>query len=122
YLETGQTAEPYGVHPTGYLSYGRDCRMYAIIVREKRKPPAGVVPTDAEKLELFGGILAYAGTYTIEGDKVSPTASIFYGTRAGLAHRRQDQHGGGQRGTSGFSLDALRRSAGRFIEGATHDI
>jgi len=70
----------------------------------------------------LGGILAYAGTYTIEGDKLSPTASIFHGTRAGLAHRRQDQHGGGQQGTSGFSLDALRRSAGRFTEGATHDI
>src|SRR5437764_15185320 len=88
YLETGQTAEPYGVHPTGYLSYGRDCRMYAIIVREKRKPPAGAVPTDAEKLELFGGILAYAGTYTIEGDKGGPTPSILYGTTDGLAQRR----------------------------------
>ena len=95
---------------------------YAIIGRENCKSPAGAAPTDAEKLELFGGILAYAGTYTIEGDKLSPSASIFHGTRAGLAHRRQDQHGGGQRGTSGFSLDALRRSAGRFIEGATHDI
>jgi lipocalin-like protein len=65
YLETGQTTEPYGTHPTGYLSYGPDCRMYAIIVQENRKPPAAVVPTDAEKIELFGGVLAYAGTYTI---------------------------------------------------------
>ena len=71
YLETGQTVESYGAHPTGYLSYGADCRMYAIIVRENRKPPAGVVPTDVEKIELFGGVLAYAGTYTIDGDKVS---------------------------------------------------
>ena len=71
YLETGQTVESYGAHPTGYLSYGRDCRMYAIIVRENRKPPVGVIPTDAEKIELFGGVLAYAGTYTIDGDKVS---------------------------------------------------
>jgi hypothetical protein len=71
YLETGQTAEPYGAHPTGYLSYGPDCRMYAIIVQENRKPPAAVVPTDAEKIELFSGVLAYAGTYTIDGDKVS---------------------------------------------------
>jgi len=45
--------------------------MYAIIVRENRKPPAGVVPTDAEEIELFDGVLAYAGTYTIDGDKVS---------------------------------------------------
>jgi len=70
-IETGQTTGPYGAHPTGYLSYGSDCRMYAIIVREARKPPAGLVATDAEKIELFGGLLAYAGTYTINGDKVS---------------------------------------------------
>ena len=71
YLETGETAEAYGPHPTGYLSYGSDCRMYAIIVGENRKPPAGVVPTDAEKIDLFNGVLAYAGTYTIEGGKIT---------------------------------------------------
>jgi Lipocalin-like domain len=76
YLETGQTAEPYGAHPTGYLSYGPDCRMYAIIVRENRKGPAGILPTDAEKIELFGGLLAYAGTYTIDRDKVSHQVDI----------------------------------------------
>ena len=71
YLDTGQKVQPYGAHPTGYLSYGPDCRMYAIIVGEDRKLPVGAVPTDAEKIELFGGVLAYAGTYTIDGDKVS---------------------------------------------------
>jgi hypothetical protein len=71
YLDTGVTSESYGAHPVGYLSYGPDCRMYAIIAQENRKPPAGVVPTDAEKIELFGGFIAYAGTYTIDGDRVS---------------------------------------------------
>ena len=28
-LETHQKTQPYGVHPTGYLSYGPDCPMYA---------------------------------------------------------------------------------------------
>jgi hypothetical protein len=69
YEDTGQKVEPFGAHPEGYLSYGLDGRMYAIVVREGRKPPAGV-PTDAEKLELFAGMAAYAGTYTIEGDTV----------------------------------------------------
>jgi len=31
----------------------------------------GVIPTDAEKIELFNGMSAYTGAYTIEGDKVS---------------------------------------------------
>jgi lipocalin-like protein len=70
YPDTGQTNEPFGAHPSGYLSYGADCRVYAIVAGEGRKPPVGDVPTDAEKVELFGGMGAYAGTYTIEGDKV----------------------------------------------------
>jgi hypothetical protein len=71
YVDSGETVEPYGAHPQGYLSYGSDCRMYAIIVDEHRKPPAVAAPTDAEKSALFDGVLAYAGTYSIDGDKVS---------------------------------------------------
>jgi hypothetical protein len=63
--------EPFGAHPRGYLSYGADRRMYGIVAGEGRKPPAGAGPTDAEKIELFDKMGAYAGTYTIEGDKVS---------------------------------------------------
>lgn len=70
-IETGETTEPYGAHPIGYLSYGPDCRMYAIIARQNRKPPAAVVATDPERIELFAGVAAYAGTYTIKGDQVS---------------------------------------------------
>jgi hypothetical protein len=71
YQDTGQKVEPFGAHPSGYLNYGSDCRMYAIIAHENRKPPMGTVPTDAEKIALFSGVLAYAGTYTVDGDKVT---------------------------------------------------
>jgi len=71
YLDTGETTEPFGAHPSGYLSYGPDCRMYAILAEQKRKPPAAIVPTDAEKIELFAGFVAYAGTYTIDGNTVT---------------------------------------------------
>ena len=70
-LETHEKTQPYGMHPTGYLSYGPDCRMHAIIVRDNRKAPAALVATDAESIELYRGLLAYAGTYMINGDKVS---------------------------------------------------
>jgi len=70
YQDTHQAMEPFGAHPIGYLSYGADCRMYAILVAEGRRRPAGDVPTDAEKIELFDGMGSYAGTYTVEGDKV----------------------------------------------------
>ena len=70
YQDTGEQVEPYGAHPSGYLNYGPDRRMYVIIAGEGRKTPIGVVPTGAETIELFNGMAAYAGTYTIEGDQV----------------------------------------------------
>jgi len=70
-LQTGRKTYLFGEHPSGYLSYGPDCRMYAILIKDNRKPPTALVPTDAEKVELFGGMIAYAGAYTTDGDKVS---------------------------------------------------
>src|SRR5262245_43109286 len=70
YPDTHETAEPFGAHPSGYLSYGADCRMFAIVVGDGRRPPARAAPTDAEKIELFSAMGAYAGTYSVKGDKV----------------------------------------------------
>ena len=75
-LETHQQTAMFGSHPGGYLHYGTDCRMYAILAREGREPPAAAVATDAESIELFRGFVAYAGTYTIDGDKVSHHVDI----------------------------------------------
>jgi hypothetical protein len=70
-VETGIRTQPYGAHPNGYLSYARDCRMYALILKEGRRAPASVVATDAERIELFNGLVTYAGTYAVEGDKIT---------------------------------------------------
>jgi hypothetical protein len=69
--ETGETTAPYGLYPTGFLSYTSDCRMYEIIVLEHRTAPAAIVPTDPEKIALFDGLLTYSGTYTIDGGSVT---------------------------------------------------
>jgi hypothetical protein len=69
--ETGEITAPYGLYPTGFLSYTSDCRVSAIIVREHRTAPVAVIPTDAEKVALFDGLMAYSGTYTIDGSTVS---------------------------------------------------
>lgn len=66
-LETGQKQNLLGVHPSGYLSYGADCRMSAVLVKESRARPAATVPTDAESVELYRGMIAYAGSYSIDG-------------------------------------------------------
>jgi hypothetical protein len=70
-LATGQKTDLFGAHPSGYLSYGPDCRMYAILIKEGRKGPAELFPTDAERVDLYDGFVSYAGTYSIEGDRVS---------------------------------------------------
>lgn len=70
-LATGQKTDLFGAHPSGFLSYGPDSRMYAILLEEGRTVPADLVPTDAERIALYNGLCAYAGTWSIEGDKVS---------------------------------------------------
>lgn len=69
-VATGERVDALGADPVGYLSYGEDGRMSAIVVRRDRQPPADAVPTDDEKLRLFDGMLAYAGTFTVLEDKV----------------------------------------------------
>ena len=70
-LATSQKSSLLGLHPSGFLSYGSNCRMSAILVKDGRNPPATFVPTDAERVDLYNGFIAYAGTYSIEGNIVS---------------------------------------------------
>jgi hypothetical protein len=45
--------------------------MFAVLVGDNRTKPAGAVPTDDEKAKLFATLIAYSGTYVLEGDKVT---------------------------------------------------
>jgi len=76
YIDTHQVIHPYGEHAEGYLNYAPNCRMSAIIVSGDRKPPAGDVPNEAEKVQLFSTVLAYAGTYTVEDGRISHHVDI----------------------------------------------
>jgi hypothetical protein len=70
-LETGQKHNLLGVHPSGYLSYGADCRMSALLVKESREGPAALIATDPESIELYRGMIAYAGSYAIDGYRIT---------------------------------------------------
>jgi hypothetical protein len=70
-VATGEKTDLFGAHPDGYLSYGPDGRMSAILLKEGRTAPHTLIPTEAERVDLYSGLIAYAGTYSIEGDKVS---------------------------------------------------
>lgn len=67
---TGERYNQLGEHPTGYLGYSRDGRMYAIFVAGDRIKPSEEIPTDAERVTLHKTMIAYAGTYTVGEGKV----------------------------------------------------
>ena len=69
-LDTGESAPLWGAHPTGTLIYTADGRMSALVLAESRKAPAAAMPTEAEALSLFKSMVAYAGRYTIQSDRV----------------------------------------------------
>ncbi len=52
----------------GFLNYGSDGRVFAIRVDSDRKKPVGALATATEAEALFRSMVAYSGTYSIEGD------------------------------------------------------
>ena len=71
-VATGATTRTFGMSPSGFLSYSRDGRMNAILVKDIRPRPADMAQATAEeRLELFNTMGAYAGTFTINGDTVT---------------------------------------------------
>jgi hypothetical protein len=68
---TGQKSDALGPNPIGWINYGRDGRMMVVVVRSDRKAPAALVPTDPERVALYSSMLAYAGTYTVDAEKVT---------------------------------------------------
>ncbi len=70
-IATGERQNEFGEKPGGYISYQPDGRMFAVLVGDNRTKPVGVVPTDEEKAKLFGTLIAYSGTYVLDGDKIT---------------------------------------------------
>lgn len=61
---------PYGARPMGLLTYSGDGRVTAVISFDGRKPLPFGGGTLEEQAEAFKTFLAYAGRYTLSGDKV----------------------------------------------------
>ena len=81
---TGERYNQLGEHPEGYLGYAVDGRMYAILVAGERVKPHEQAPTDEEALKLYRSMIAYAGTYMVEGNKIIHHVDISWnGARAG---------------------------------------
>jgi len=69
-LASGERHHIYGEHPDGYISYSADGRMYGIGTSDGRVIQRNENPADADVIYLYNTLFAYAGTYTVEGDKV----------------------------------------------------
>jgi Lipocalin-like domain len=69
----GQVTLPMGSDPIGYLLYSRDGHFSVTISRARRPPfPAADVLGGAmeDKARAVEGFVAYAGSYTFQGDRV----------------------------------------------------
>src|SRR5579863_1073874 len=69
---TGEKIEnPYGDGPTGFLTYTDEGRISSVISYGGRKPLPMNGGKIEEQAEAFKTFLAYAGQYTLSGDKVT---------------------------------------------------
>lgn len=76
-VATGETIDVFGRSPSGFLSYSRDGRMNAILVKDKRPRPADMAQaTTEDKAQLFSSMYAYAGTFTVDGKTVTHHVDI----------------------------------------------
>jgi hypothetical protein len=74
-LETGQE-EKY-TDETGYITYGKDGRMFVLLVRGTRPKPESLEKmTDQQRVELFRTVTAYSGRYTFDGKTVEHHVDI----------------------------------------------
>jgi Lipocalin-like domain len=69
-LASGETRDAFGPNPHGYISYTADGRVMVLVLKTDRGRPAALVPTNEEKLALYDSMFAYAGTYTVDAEKV----------------------------------------------------
>jgi hypothetical protein len=89
-LASGQITRPWGGAPTGFLSYSRDGRMYAILAREQRPKPADMSKlSNEQRAELFNSMAAYAGTFSYDGKTVTHHVDISWNENwTGTAQKR----------------------------------
>ena len=75
-VATGERQHEFGEKPNGYIIYQPDGRMFFMLVGDNRAKPTATPPTDEDKVRLFGTLIAYSGTYVVEGDKATHTVDL----------------------------------------------
>ena len=62
---TGAREPARGEHPSGFTIFTPEGRMSVLITNDGRNAPS----TDQDRVDLFQSMVAYTGTYRVEGDK-----------------------------------------------------
>jgi hypothetical protein len=76
-VATGEKTDAFGKAPRGFLSYGRDGRMSALLVKDERPKPTDLAKvTNEERGELFKTMIAYGGTFSVDGNVVTHKVDI----------------------------------------------
>ena len=63
---------PMGRSPNGYILFLPEGRMAVVITANGRKAPT----TDQDRAELYNTLVAYTGTYRVDGDKWITTVEV----------------------------------------------
>ena len=74
--DTKSQYKHFGDTPSGILTYTADGRMSIIFADPRRQPPATPVATEAEAAMLYRTMVAYAGSYRMEGNTVYVRAEV----------------------------------------------
>ena len=69
-IESGEERPGLSKSPSGYIHFARDGRMFNLTVDSSRQRPAGLRPTAAEAEALYRSLIAYTGTFGVDGDRV----------------------------------------------------
>jgi hypothetical protein len=72
YQATGEREYPMGKTPTGYIVFLTEGRMAVVITGEGRKAPT----TDQDFAGLYNSLVAYTGSYRVDGDKWMTTVDV----------------------------------------------
>lgn len=71
-LETNEVSRPYGENPIGYIQYSPGGHVIVFLSEGAPPRPTSFPYTDTERARIHKGIFgAYAGTYSVEGNKVT---------------------------------------------------
>lgn len=62
---TGQKEAVFGQHPSGYVVFTPEGRVFFVLTADGRKPAKSV----QERAELLSTLVAYTGSYRLEGDR-----------------------------------------------------